>query len=96
VAQNEVGRQRREILFRGRVQGVGFRYTTRHIASRFNVTGYVKNLPDGRVQLVVEGTSDEIERFVAAIAAELDRYIADTTEDVSAATGEFQGFEIRF
>ena len=45
------------MYFSGHVQGVGFRYTTRSVASRFAVTGYVRNLPDGRVELVAEGGS---------------------------------------
>ena len=53
------GHQRRKVHFRGRVQGVGFRYTVRGVASGFAVTGYVKNLPDGRVLVVAEGLSQE-------------------------------------
>ena len=57
-------RQRCEIYYSGRVQGVGFRYTVRSIAGRFAVTGFVKNLRDGRVQLVAEGLAEEIQRFL--------------------------------
>ncbi|MBL8829940.1 MAG: acylphosphatase, partial [Planctomycetaceae bacterium] len=46
---------RRRVLFHGRVQGVGFRVTTRSIAQRFAVTGWVRNLPDGSVELLAEG-----------------------------------------
>lgn len=87
--------QRREIHFSGRVQGVGFRYTTRQIASRFEVCGYVRNLPDGRVQLVVEGEAETIDQLVAAIEAEMDRYIRSTQSTVRPATHEFARFEIR-
>lgn len=86
---------RREVRYRGRVQGVGFRFTTREIADRFRVTGFVENLPDGSVQLVAEGDAAELERFTAAIASEMDRFIADCEVDDSPATGEFANFAIR-
>ena len=77
------------IYFTGRVQGVGFRYTTARIASRYAVSGYVKNLPDRRVLLVTEGTADEVKRFVDDVAHEMNGYIRDQTSDESPATGEF-------
>ncbi|HEV3343051.1 MAG TPA: acylphosphatase [Pirellulales bacterium] len=87
--------ERREVLYSGRVQGVGFRYTTREIAERFNVTGYVENLSDGRVELVAEGEPAEIDRFLAAVEERLARYIASTQIRSRPATGEFAGFFIR-
>jgi len=90
------GRERHEVHYRGRVQGVGFRYTTRQIAARFNVTGFVRNLPDGRVLLVAEGPSEELGRFRAALLAAMGRYIDDEQESVGPATGQFyHHFEIR-
>ena len=50
-----MGRQQLHILYEGRVQGVGFRYTTKSVANGFEVTGTVRNLTDGRVELVAEG-----------------------------------------
>jgi len=88
--------QRREVFFNGMVQGVGFRYTARQIAQQFSVTGYVQNTADGRVRTVVEGTSDEIDRFLAAIHAELGRYVTGTEHQVLPPLGEPQSFEIRF
>jgi acylphosphatase len=87
--------QRREVYYSGRVQGVGFRYTTRAIAARFAVAGFVENRPDGRVRLVVEATAAELDRFLAAIADEMDAYIKHTDSVVSPATDEFEQFEIR-
>ncbi len=87
--------ERREIYFSGRVQGVGFRYTTRAIAARYPLSGFVQNLSDGRVLLVVEGTAQVIEPFVAAIEAEMDRYIAERQLTILPATGELVGFEVR-
>ena len=92
----EAIQQRREVYFSGRVQGVGFRYTVRMVASRFAVTGFVKNLPDGRVQLVAEGPSDQLRRFLAAVDTEMGRYIDDRQEETIPATGQFTRFDIRF
>ncbi len=87
---------RQEVYFRGRVQGVGFRWTVQRIASRFEVVGYVKNLPDGRVQLVTEGDEQELQSFVDAIQSEMRHYIADIASTKMAAIDEFSGFEIRY
>jgi acylphosphatase len=87
--------QRREVYFSGRVQGVGFRYTVRGIAQRYDVQGFVQNLSDGRVLLVVEGASRSLEAFIAAVRAEMERYIADTQATVLPANGEFTDFEVR-
>lgn len=87
--------QRREIHFSGRVQGVGFRYTTRNIASRYAVTGFVQNLHDGRVLLVVEGAGHEIDGLLGDLRAEMRNYIRGEQATTSAATGEFNDFAIR-
>jgi acylphosphatase len=87
---------RREIHFEGRVQGVGFRQTTRSTAAQFRVVGYVQNLPDGRVLLVAEGDSAELDRFVAEIAVEMGHNIRRQQVDEFPAAGEFDEFDIRF
>jgi acylphosphatase len=87
--------ERREVFYSGRVQGVGFRYTTASIARRFAVAGFVENLRDGRVHLVTEGEPRELDRFLAAVAAELGRYISDQQLQVSPASDEFSNFGIR-
>ena len=87
--------ERREIHFSGRVQGVGFRFTTRAIAARHPVQGFVKNLADGRVLLVVEGASSVLDRLLVEIEEEMDRYIASKEVAVHPATNEFSRFEVR-
>lgn len=64
--------------FSGHVQGVGFRYATAQVAKGFEVTGYVKNLLDGRVELEVEGPLAECRAFLAAIQDEMDAFIRQT------------------
>ncbi|MGD9646077.1 MAG: acylphosphatase [Pirellulales bacterium] len=86
---------RREVYFHGRVQGVGFRYTTLRIAGGFAVTGYVQNLSDGRVKLVVEGEPPEIDAFLAKIAESFSAQIAGSNQRPATATHEFSEFEIR-
>lgn len=77
------------VHFTGRVQGVGFRYTTVEIAQRHDVAGYVQNLSDGRVRLVVEGESAEVERFVEAVNDAMSRHVDDRAIEVGRASGEF-------
>ena len=55
------------IFYTGRVQGVGFRYTTKNVALGYEVTGTVRNLSDGRVELIAEGQREELEAFQVAI-----------------------------
>ena len=90
-----MSQQRREVWFSGRVQGVGFRYTTHSIAAGFSVTGFVKNLADGRVLLVVEGEKREIGRFIEAIQDRMASNIDDLDESVMESTDEFRAFDIR-
>jgi acylphosphatase len=86
--------ERQTVHFRGHVQGVGFRATVRSLARNYAVQGYVKNLPDGRVELVMEGDPAEMTRLVAAVRERMSGYIRDVTTATSPATGEFEGFEI--
>jgi acylphosphatase len=88
-------RERREVHYAGLVQGVGFRYTTRSVAARFDVQGFVENLRDGRVRVVVEGTPATLDRFLSAIEGEMSRYIRHRDVAAAAATDEFTRFEIR-
>ena len=84
-----------QIVYSGYVQGVGFRYTVRSVATGFDVTGTVRNLPGGGVELIAEGAREELEAFRRAIRESgLDHFIRD--EDVAWAepSGAYRGFEI--
>jgi len=90
-----MGRRRLHVYYSGRVQGVGFRYTVKSVALGFEVSGTVRNLPDGRVELAAEGPPAELEAFRQAIRdAGLARFIRAEQVFWSEATGEFHGFEI--
>ena len=86
--------QRRLYHFSGRVQGVGFRYTVQNIAMRYDVAGHVKNLPDGRVEMLVEGSESDIDRLVDEVNAKMDGFIEHVDRRDSPATGEFKQFRI--
>lgn len=86
---------RETVFFQGRVQGVGFRYTTLQVAKGFEVSGWVKNLPDGRVELQAEGDPEEIDAFISAIEETMDGYIRKTERSAVRVEAEFKGFTIR-
>ena len=87
--------RRCDVRFSGHVQGVGFRYTTRSIAARFAVTGYVENLPDGTVHMVAEGEPPELDALLAEIQQEMAGYIRETSVHYLEPNGEFHSFGIR-
>ena len=83
------------VYYSGNVQGVGFRYTVMNVANGFEVTGTVGNLPDRRVELVAEGTRDELEAFRHQIRRSgLAHFIRDEEVRWTDAQNEFRGFEI--
>lgn len=87
--------KRYTVYFAGGVQGVGFRYNTASIARRYEVAGYVRNCPDGRVELVAEGSPRELDDFLREVRDRFFNHIRDERCDVADATGEFAGFDIR-
>ena len=80
------------VIYRGRVQGVGFRYTTCAVAKNLAVTGYVKNLRDGSVELVAEGAPAELNRLTDGVADAMRGNIESATREDGPATGEFSRF----
>ena len=89
-------RDRRRVYYSGRVQGVGFRFTAQSLARGFEVAGFVRNLADGRVELMAEGDSDVLDAFLASIQTEMDTYITNVrTESESPGEYPLMGFSIR-
>lgn len=82
------------IHFSGHVQGVGFRYSTLQASKEFEVCGNVRNLPDGRVEVQVEGTKAEIELFVRAIDDRMHGHIKKTERSGYRRDSQFSGFSI--
>ncbi|HXG48147.1 MAG TPA: acylphosphatase [Methylomirabilota bacterium] len=90
-----MSRQRLHIFYSGRVQGVGFRYTVKTVATGFEVAGQVRNLADGRVELVAEGERAELEAFRLAIQdSAVGGFIRQEETEWSEARGGLRGFEI--
>ncbi len=87
--------QQETVHFSGRVQGVGFRYTVLQLAKEFEVTGYVKNISDGRVLLEMEGTLAEITAYLDAIEEQMAGYIRLTERASTRGISRFTTFEIR-
>jgi len=85
-----------QVFYEGNVQGVGFRWTVRDAAKGFDVTGWVRNLPDGRVELQATGEKDEVRAFLDRIAqGELHSLIHKQTENKLEKPVTARGFEIR-
>ena len=85
-----------QVLYEGNVQGVGFRYSVRQVAKGFDITGSVRNLRDGRVELLAPGEADEVRAFVEAIGqSELRAHIRKQSEAPVENPPVFRGFEIR-
>ena len=84
-------------FFSGMVQGVGFRFTVKRIASKYDITGFVRNLPNRQVEVVAEGDRGVVEDFIEDIRnGILSGYIRKVSKDWQPATGEYKEFEIRF
>jgi acylphosphatase len=85
-----------QVFYEGNVQGVGFRWTVRNIAKGFDVTGWVRNLIDGRVEMQLNGEESEVRDFLQAISeSELRAHIRKQSEMPLATAVEARGFEIR-
>jgi len=82
------------VWYSGMVQGVGFRFTTAKIAADFPVTGWVKNLSDGRVQLLVEGSGEAVEKFLKAVHDHWKDNIDKEQVEEQKPTGKFKSFEV--
>lgn len=68
----------KHVVFKGRVQGVGFRYTAHRSACRFELTGFVRNLGDGSVEMFMQGDPPDIDECLADIRDSFEGYIKET------------------
>jgi acylphosphatase len=82
------------VFFSGNVQGVGFRFTTLNLSRRFAVNGFVRNLPDGRVELQAEGAREELAAFLEAIVRTMRGHIEDSEVATGTCEARFRGFDI--
>ena len=89
------GRRSCRVIYEGRVQGVGFRFTTASAAKTCQVNGYVRNCADGTVELMAEGTSRNVERLLENLSQTFAGNIAGQTVEEIAQSEPLRGFEIR-
>jgi len=87
---------RTHVYYSGQVQGVGFRYTVARLARGQAVTGFVRNLRDGRVELVVEGEQADVGQILDGVDRIMAGYIHNRLVEAEQPMGEFSGFEVAF
>ena len=87
---------RAHVFYSGRVQGVGFRYTAERLALDLRLVGWVKNIPDGRVEIVCEGPKEKIELLLQGIQSSLGATIRKIDCEWEKPTHEFNDFSIEF
>lgn len=84
------------VYYSGWVQGVGFRFTAERVASSLGLSGWVRNLRDGRVEILCEGKEQSLKGFLDKMTATFKTYIRDADIAWGEATGSLSGFDIRF
>ena len=89
-------RKRIHVFYSGRVQGVGFRFATEDLALELEIVGWVKNLRDGRVEIIAEQEEDILKRFLEKIRSYFSGYIHNIDLNWEESTGEFGDYRIRF
>ena len=87
---------RKHVVYQGRVQGVFFRATSYELSQSFPVAGYVRNLPDGTVELEAEGDPAEVDRFLASIQQHFAANIRSADVSAIPPAGDERGFQIRY
>ncbi len=88
--------ERAHVIFSGYVQGVGFRFTARMLASHFPVTGYVRNLPDGTVEVEAEGERSDVESYLDGLRAKMKDYASGAQVTWGPPAGGEEDFSVRF
>ena len=84
------------IVYTGRVQGVGFRWNVKDVSESFEVTGFVRNLSDGTVELWVEGEKAELRKMIDAVEGKLRDYWHSKVEDEREGEPQYEDFSIDF
>jgi acylphosphatase len=86
----------KHIIFSGQVQGVGFRFTAFNVANRHQLTGFVRNLPDGTVEMLIQGPSQVIDDCIQDIQEEFGRYVSETKIEETPLDIRYKDFKITF
>jgi acylphosphatase len=85
-----------KVIYRGRVQGVGFRYQTCRVADRFNISGSVKNLSDGSVELIAQGEKKTVDSFIKSVNQTLSNNIMSSVETSIPIQPNLKPFQIQY
>jgi acylphosphatase len=86
----------KHIIFSGRVQGVGFRFTAHRMANRHQLTGFVRNVPDGTVEMFIQGPSENIDNCIQDIKDSFAAYIRETKINEIPLDPKYKDFGITF
>tara|TARA_B100000579_G_C22712892_1_gene795480 strand:+ start:276 stop:536 length:261 start_codon:yes stop_codon:yes gene_type:complete len=84
------------VKFWGRVQGVGFRWNVKDVSSKYSVTGYVKNLSDGSVEMLAEGEEEEVLSFLVAVEERMLGYVTERSQVTRKGESQFSDFRINY
>ncbi|MEE2843101.1 MAG: acylphosphatase [Planctomycetota bacterium] len=84
------------MIFKGRVQGVGFRHAAKMQARSYRVYGHARNLKDGTVELVIEGDGEEVAQFIASVQERMGGLIKETNTTIEVASGGFAEFTVLY
>ena len=93
VSMEQIAKQ---VVFRGRVQGVGFRYTAHRIGRQYDLSGYVRNMPDGSVEAILQGTAANIQACIDEIQDAFNGYIRETKSIDQPVNPHYHDFRIAF
>ncbi len=91
-----MGQTAKHIIFSGEVQGIGFRFTALNIANRYQLTGFVRNLPDGTVEMLAQGNPDDIADCIRDINESFAGYITETKIEDTIPNPQYKSFKITF
>ena len=86
----------KQIIFKGRVQGVGFRYTAQRTASRYDLTGFVRNLPDGTVEAFIQGTAVDIQACLDDLQDHFSGYLHEASTTEQPINPQYRDFRISY
>jgi acylphosphatase len=86
----------KHIIFTGQVQGVGFRFTAFNIANRYQLTGFVRNLPEGSVEMLAQGSAEAVDDCIRDVEEEFSRYVIETKIEEIPPNPQYKDFKITF
>ena len=86
----------KQVIFKGRVQGVGFRYTAHRAACRYDLTGYVRNLPDGSVEALMQGTQANVQACLDSIQNTFGAYLREINTTNQPVNPQYHDFRITY